>query len=85
MVSPLTSHVTMEGPGCTGGWVRGEHQVHKQRTATVRALSRGDRDRAATKLCLNNRARSRRQANSGGDSGWAATAIRLQGQAMNYP
>ena len=41
--------------------------VHEQRTAAVRALGRGDHDWVATKLCLNNCARSRHQVNSSGE------------------
>ena len=52
-------HVTGQGIGSEA-----EQQV---RTAAVWALGRGDRDWAATKLCLNNHARSRRQANSSGE------------------
>ena len=33
---------------------------------------------------IENRARSRHQANSSGDSGWVATAMHMQGQAINY-
>ena len=72
-MSPLTSHVTMEVPGCTGGRVT----TNEQRTAAVQALGRGNRNWAATKRCLNNHAKSIHQVNSSGDSGWATTAIRL--------
>ena len=45
-----------------------EQQVHEQRTVAVKALGRSDRGWVPTKLCLNNRARSRCQANSSGNS-----------------
>ena len=56
-----------QGAGCAAVGSEAEQQVQGQRTAAVRALGGGDRDWAATKLCLNNRARSRRQANSSGE------------------
>ena len=86
VVSPLTSHVAMEGPGCTGGRVRG--RTKSPRTKNSRgpgARQRRSRLGGYKTICLNNRARSRRQANSSGDSGWAATAMCFQGQAINYP
>ena len=59
--------------------------MHEQRTATVRVLGRGNRDWVATKLCLNNRARSRRQENSSGDSSWAATATACRASHDELP
>ena len=61
--SPRTKNSRGPGSRVRGGAT----SLHEQRTAAVRALGRGDCNWVAIKLCLNNRARSRRQANSSGE------------------
>ena len=57
-----------------------EQQVQEQRTAAVRVLGRLD----GYKTPLEQLCQTRCQENSSGDSGWPATARRLQGQTINY-
>ena len=83
-MSPLTSHVTMGG--CTGGHpVRGgatSPQTKNSHGPGTIGRYRGDGGWVAIQ---NSRVRSRRQTNSSGDSGWAATTMCMQSQAINYP
>ena len=66
--SPLTFHVTMGGCVAVAS-------SYKEQLRSKRDIGRGDRGWAATELRLNNRARSRHQANSSADSGWAAKPL----------
>ena len=71
---PVDLHVTMEGPGCTGGRVRGgatNPRIKNCRGPGARQTW------ADTKLRLNIPCQARCQVNSCGDSGWPATAMCL--------
>ena len=71
---PVDLHITMEGPGCTGGRVRGGATSPRIKNC------RGPGARqtwADTKLRLNIPRQARCQVNSCGDSGWPATAMCL--------
>ena len=80
VASPLTSYVTMEGQRCTGGRVRGG--ATSPRTKNSRGP--GARQTGRKKTPLEQPRQARCQANSSGNSGWPATARRLQGQTINY-
>ena len=74
---PLTSHVTRRAR-VHGGRVRG--RVTSPSTTTVRALGR----LGGYKTPLEQLRQVRRQVNSSGESGWPATTMYLQGQAIDY-
>ena len=78
--SLLTSTSQWKGQGAPAVRLEVEQQVQEQRTAAVRALGR----LGGYKTLLEQPRQVRRQVNSSGDSGWPATAMRLQGQAINY-
>ena len=76
--SPLTSTSQWKGQGAPAVGSEAEQQVQEQRTAAVRALGRQGR----YKTPLEQPRQARRQANSRGDTGWPATAMRLQDQTI---
>ena len=88
-MSPLTSHITMGSTHCghaiiSQGQIRGRATSPRSLKLPGPGASRGDRGWADTELRLNNydnRARSRRQANSSDDNSWAATTLLMQDQA----
>ena len=77
---PLTSTSQWKGQGAPAVGSGAEQQVEEQTTAVVRALGR----LGGYKTPLEQPRQARCQVNSSGDSGWPATAMRLQGHALNY-
>ena len=76
---PVDLHVTMEGPGCTGGRVRGGATFTSLRTKNSRGPGARQTGRIQNSIRLNNRARPdvRRKA-------VAIAAGRLPQQAIDY-
>ena len=78
--SLLTSTSQWKGQDAPCVWSEAEQQVQEQRTTAVRALGR----LGGYKTPLEQPRQARCQANSSGDNGWPATAMRLQGQVIDY-
>ena len=82
MVSPLTSHITMEGARVhrQSGQRRSNKSMNKEQPQSGRYIGR----LGGYKTPPEQPRQARRQANSSGDTGWPAIAMCLQGQAINY-